>query len=323
MDREQAIVRYREEAAAKIQTCRERMGQQLLEGAEQLEAMIKGAMDQLGEQMREHQKEYVSFLYLSLLKVDFMNRKYQFLLHAMNHQWYLDEEPLEVYFEAGNLFDPLDELWDYLTDEGGKYMGAINRYDIQHIMFEELKHVDAAVSQILRYRLREWEKKEIFANLTLAPYWLLKWGEYRDQTEFIIQTDRVPKDKDVWKKEIKMAVYKPETLVFSYWYQGTYEGNRLEKLDMKFVVFEEATLKQMTFTACDMEGSRFVNSSLVNCSFEGCNLWGADFTGCTFKQVTFEGAELTGALFPAQSVPFLNLNPEQLQVILLRREEQE
>lgn len=323
MDRERAIERYQEETAERIRQYRNQMGQHLLEEAEQMEEMIKGAMIQLGERLKEQQKEYVSFLYISLLKVDFTKRNYQLLLHAMDHQWYLDENPLEVYFDAGSLFAPLDELWDYLKEESRKYIGAINQYDIWHIMFEELRHVDAAISRILRYRLRDWEKKGVFSNVTLAPYWLLKWGEYRDQSEFIIQTDRVAKEKEVWKKEIRMAVHKPETLVFSYWYQGSYEGDRLEKLDMKFVVFEEATLENMTFTACDMEGSRFPNSRLASCSFEGCNLWGADFSGCTLEQVSFQGAELTGALFPAQSVPFLNLDPEQLQVILLRREEQE
>lgn len=322
MDREQTIIKFQQEAEPRILKYREQMGQHLLEQAEQLEEKIKRAMDLLGENIKRQQKEYVSFLYISMLKVDFANRSYQFLLHAMDHRWYLDEEPLEVYFDAGNIMDPLDELWDYLADESLKYIGVINRYDIQNLMFDELQHVDAAISRILRYRLRDWEKKGIFSNVILAPYWLLKWGEYRDQTEFIIQTDRVPKAKDIWKKETKMAEHKPETLVFSYWYQGEYIGNRLKKLDMKFVVFEEAALKNITFIGCDMEGSRFINSNLTECSFEGCNLWGADFTSCTFEQVSFQGAELTGALFPAQCIPFLNLSPEQLQVILLRREEQ-
>lgn len=323
MDREQALVRFQEETADKLQAFRDRMEQHLMEGAGDLEERIKEAMNRLGEKEREQQKEYVSFLYISLLKVDFVKRSYQLLLHAMDHRWYLDENPLEVYFDTGNLLEPLDELWDYLTEESRKYFGAVNSYDIQHLMFDEWKHVEAALCRILRYRLRDWEKKGIFSNVSLAPYWLLKWGEYRDQSEFLLQTERIPREKGSWKKEIRMAVHKPETLVFSYWYQGEYEGNLLDKLDMRFIVFEEAELKKLDFQGCNMEGSRFLNSSLTECSFEGCNLWGADFSGCTFDQVSFQGAELTGALFPAQSIPFLKLDPEQLQVILLKREDQE
>ena len=56
--------------------------------------------------------------------------------------------------------------------------------------------------------------------------------------------------------------------------------------------------------------------------FEGCNLWGADFRECTFEQTSFAGAELTAAVFPAESVPFLEISAEQLQVIRLDREEE-
>jgi len=321
MERETAIMKFREETAGKMQAYRIQMGQHLLERAEQLERIVKQTMDELGKRMVLQQKEYVSFLYFSLLKTDLANRNYQFLLHAMNHQWYLDEEPLEVYISAGDLFEPLDALWDELIEESRPYMGVINQYDIRSMIFDELKQIDSAISQILRYRLRDWEKKGIFTGVTLAPYWLLKWGEYRDQTEIIIQTDRVVKEKHIWREEIRGAVHKPETLVFSYWYQGEYEQSQLDKLDMKFIVFEESRLHNLQFTECNMEGSRFTNNHLSGCCFENCNLWAADFSGCTFDQVSFTGSELTGAVFPAESVPFLNLAPEQLQVVLLKREE--
>lgn len=321
MERETAIMKFWEETAGEIQEYRIQMGQHLLERAEQLEGMVKQAVGELGKRMEQQQKEYVSFLYFSLLKSDLASHNYQFLLHAMNHQWYLDEESLEVYIPAGDLFEPLEAVWDYLTEESRPYIGAINQYDIQAMIFDELKIIDGAISQILRYRLRDWEKKGIFASVTLAPYWLLKWGEYRDQTEFIIQTDRVVKEKHIWREEIRKAVHKPETLVFSYWYQGEYRESRLDKLDMKFIVFEESELHNLQFTECNMEGSRFTDNRLSGCCFENCNLWGADFSGCTFEQVSFAGSELTGAVFPAESVPFLNLGPEQLQVVLLKREE--
>jgi len=47
MDRERAIERYQEETAERIRQYRDQMGQHLLEEAEQMEEMIKGAMIQL------------------------------------------------------------------------------------------------------------------------------------------------------------------------------------------------------------------------------------------------------------------------------------
>lgn len=321
MEREQVIQMYLEDAAGPVEEYRRQMGQHLLERSEQLESMVRDALKCLGEKIREQGKEYVSFFYVSLLRTDLQNRNYRFLLHSMNLQWYLDGEPVEVYFGAGDLLEPLDKLWDILIKKSQKYMGVVNLYDIQHILFGELKSIDSAISRILRYRLRDWESKGIFSNISLSPYWLFKWGEYRDQSEFILQTDRTPKGKEMWQEEVRKAAHKPETMVFGYWYQGEYEGDRLEMLDMRFTVFEECSLKALSFDRCNLEGSRFTGSKITGCSFAGCNLWGADFMDCTFEGATFSGSELSGARFPSQSIPFLNLDPEQLQTILIKREE--
>lgn len=323
MERDAVMLTYREEITEILVQYRECMGWHLLEQSAFLEEQIRVALGVLGERMEQQEKEYVSFLYISVLKVDVIHRNYRFLLQAMNHLWYLDEEIIEVYIDAGDLFEPFDEVWDQLIEISRKFLGVVNRYDIQTIMFEELKQVDHMIAQALRYRLRNWEEKGIFSDVTLAPYWLLKWGDYRDQSEFVLQTDRVAKDKDAWKQEVKKALRDPEALVFSYWYQDEYKGSRFENTNMKFIVFEEAKLSDVVFQYCDMEGSRFTRCHVSACSFEHCNLWGADFRGCTFEQVSFAGSELTGAVLPAESIPFLNLEPEQLQVVLLKREEKE
>ncbi len=321
MEREKAWSKFQEAASGKLQIYREQMRDHLLEKAGQLEEAIKEAMGQLGRQMEESGKEYVSFFYISLLKTDLIQRNYRFYLHAMNQQWYLDDEPLEIYIEALEFLKPLDVLWEELKEESKAYQGWINQYDIWHILFDELKAMDASIAQILRYRFRDWEKKEIFAGITLSPYWFLKWGEYRDQTEFILNTDRIPKENDIWKEELRKAKHKSETLVFSYWYQGDYKKDKLETLDMRFSVFEECSLENLVFHHCNMEGSRFTGSKLSGCDFEGSNLMGADFSDCILEQVSFQDAQLEGALFPAEKVPFLNLDSDQIQVILLKREE--
>lgn len=320
MDREKALEDYQERIAPLIQKFHHQMGTYLREHAEELEQTVKGAIDELGEKMASQGKEYVSYLYISMLKTDVLCRSYRFLLHAMNLKWYLDEETIEVYFDAGNLMGPFDELWDRLEQENYGYMGAVNQYDIQHIMFGQLREVDSAIAHILRYRLRDWKKKELFSKVTLPNFWLLKWGEYRDRTEIILYTDQEVKEQRVWKSQLKEAIFKPETMVFSYWYQGDYEDCLITQMDMRFMVMEECVLKDFKFLDCNLEGARFTGASLTGCIFEGCNLSGVDFSGCTFKDVSFAGSEMADALLMADSVPFLNLSPEQLQAILLRRE---
>ena len=175
---------------------------------------------------------------------------------------------------------------------------------------------------MLRYRLRDWEKKGIFEPVTRSPYWVLRWGEYRDQTEILVQTDRVEKDPGGWKTELSKAAREPEKMVCSYWYKGTYADITIRDKDMRCITFEESTVQNIVFQNCNLEGSRFPGTRLTGCSFEGCNLWGADFRECTFEQTSFAGAELTAAVFPAGSVPFLGICAEKLQVIRLDREEE-
>ena len=118
------------------------------------------------------------------------------------------------------------------------------------------------------------------------------------------------------------ARHKPDRMVFSYWYQGTYQNGSPKETDMRFITFEECEIKNMNFKDCNLEGSRFVRCTFSDCTFPGCNLWGADFRGCCFERTSFEGAELSASVFPAESVPFLNISAEQLQVIGLDREEE-
>lgn len=319
MDRETALKSYKEAVSGVISDFRSRMEEHIMEHAGYLEDMVKAGMELLGEQMEKQGKEYVCFLYFSLLKTDLKDRKYRFLLHGLDMRWYMDEEPAEVYIDAPELFEPFDELRDALEEADRGYGGAINSYDIQSILFGELPFFDSIICQILRYRLRDWEEKGIFDHVTRSPYWLLKWGEYRDRSEFLIQTDRVEKPDSAWKEELAKAVHDPENMVFSYWYKGKCDGKNPKDLDMRFITFDECTVKDMAFKNCNMEGSRFPKSRITGCSFDGCNLNGADFRGCSFEKTSFAGAELTAAIFPAESVPFLEISAEQLQLILIDR----
>lgn len=322
MERETALQSYRKAVSGKIAEFRSNMENHLIKHAEYLENMVKSGMDLLGEQMKRQEKEYVCFLYISVLKADLIARKYHIFIHGLDMRWYLDDEPVEAYVDAEELFEPFDCLRNVLEETNSGYGGAVNSYDIQNLLFEELPHMDSIICQILRYRLRDWEEKGIFDKVVRSPYWLIKWGEYRDRAEFLIQTDRVEKSDSAWKEELKKAAHDPEKMVFSYWYKGRCQGKNPQNLDMRFITFEDCIVQDVKFENCNMEGSRFPKSKINGCCFEGCNLSGADFRNCSFENTSFAGAELKLAIFPAESIPFLQISAEQLQAIQIYREVQ-
>lgn len=322
MEREAALQSYREAVSEKIADFQNDMEKHLMEHAGYLEELVKSGMELLGEQMEKQEKEYVCFLYISVLKTDLIDRKYRIFLHGLDMRWYLDDEPAEAYADAKELFEPLNRLRNALEEANSGYGGAVSSYDIQNLLFDQLPLMDSMICQILRYRLRDWEEKGIFDKVVRSPYWLLKWGEYRDRSEFLVQTDRVEKADSAWKEELKKAAHNPEKMVFSYWYKGKCQGKDPKNLDMRFITFEECTIQDIKFDHCIMEGSRFPKSKISGCSFEGCNLSGADFRGCSFENTSFAGAELPSAIIPAESIPFLEISAEQLQAIYVYRGEQ-
>ncbi len=322
MEREAALQSYRERVSEKIAEFRSNMEKHLMEHAGYLEDLVKAGMDRLGEQMEKQGKEYVCFLYICILKTDLIHRKYRIFLHGLDMRWYLDEEPVETYVDAEELFEPFDRLRSALEEADSGYGGAVSRYDIQDLLFDELPLMDSMICQILRYRLRDWEEKGIFDKVARSPYWLLRWGEYRDRSEFLVQTDRVEKPASAWREELKKAAHNPENMVFGYWYRGKCQGKDPKDLDLRFITFEESAIQDIKFENCNMEGSRFPKSRISGCSFKGCNLSGADFRDCSFENTSLAGAKLLSAIIPAESIPFLDISAEQLQVIHVYRGEQ-
>lgn len=109
------------------------------------------------------------FLYFSLLKSDTINRNYRVQLHGLDMSWYMDKEPVEVYVDVKELLTPLDELWNELVCANQGYGVSVNEYDIQNLLFDELTIMDNMICQVLRYRLRDWEKRESLSLLPVLP----------------------------------------------------------------------------------------------------------------------------------------------------------
>ncbi len=82
-------------------------------------------------------------------------------------------------------------------------------------------------------------------------------------------------------------------------------------------------LEHICFDSAILSGARFRNCRIRNCSFCNAVIHQADFSGCTWEDNCFEGADMTQTVFPEQDIPFVHLEPEQLQTILVDRRRQE
>ncbi len=105
------------------------------------------------------------------------------------------------------------------------------------------------------------------------------------------------KEASEWTEALAKVRHKPDTMIFSYWYQGTYQDCNPKETDMRFTTFEECEIKSMDFKDCNLEGSRFVKCTLTDCTFSGCNLCGADFGDAALSAPPLTGRSLRQRYF--------------------------
>ena len=177
MIRKEAWERYQEEINGTIQAYREEMGKHLSGRAKELEGIVADAVDRLREPILKQRKTPLCYVHFSFLRVDLIRRDYRLLAQGMDERWYLDTEPAEAAAKTGELFAPFDRLWDSLTEQSRKYAGYVNAYDIRSLIFEEKERIDRSIACLLRWGLRDWKERGLFAGIPFSWEWILKWGE--------------------------------------------------------------------------------------------------------------------------------------------------
>ena len=156
MIRKEAWERYQEEIKGTIQAYREEMGRHLSGQAKEWEGIVADAVDRL------------CYVHFSFLRVDLIRRDYRLLAQGMDERWYLDTESAEAVTETRELLAPFDRLWDSLTGQSRKYAGYVNAYDIRSLMFEEKERIDRSIACLLRWGLRDWKERGLFAGIPFS-----------------------------------------------------------------------------------------------------------------------------------------------------------
>ena len=321
MEREELLLQFREEKKQMIENYQMLFSKNLLEQAEKLGELVIENLKLLNQKVKEQKKEPLMFLYFALLKVDVIQKKYQILVQAQDFRWYFDDKAIEFYVPIDFLFESFQTLWEQLYIQSKKYVGKVSVYDVREIMFEELKKCQSSIAHVLRYLLRNVEKEEWFLEIFRTDYYVIRWGEYRDEAEILLRVDKKKKDQKEWEKELKNSMTQKENMVFSYWYQMELQGVHCEEVEMEFMTLEDCELKEVVFYKVNLSQASFLNSHFINCKFLECELVDASFSGSSFQDTCFEKCELTNTIFSSGQVNGLGLTQEELAVILVQEEE--
>lgn len=317
-----------------------------------MKSIIKRAKDLKAEK----NENKIAVFQFELLRINILNDSYKILIHGYNSLWYLDSNPIYEEIDLSFLFEPFIKLKEKLGKEKKIYIGKVNDYDIQKIIFEFAAKCYMDISKTVRNWLWDLDEEEWMKESSIEDFYTVKWSEYQGKSETLFSMDN--REKNI--KELLELKKQPEEklpFVYTVWKNSTLEDVDLTKQNMLFINFKGSKLKNINFSECDIIRGQFKDTKVKRCTFtnariigtpfqnskiedsnfnnadctgvdfrkselryvdfSNANLKNSNFINAQFKNVSFEGANLEDAIFSSLDIPFINLTSEQLQTIYI------
>lgn len=323
------IEEYTQKFELNLNNNEEKIRELLIEGIKSVEAKAK--------KIQEIEADYkICILQFELLRTNIINETYKIFIHGYNSSWYLDEKSVYEEIDLLLLFKPFIELKEKLIKFKKIYLGKVNNYDIQEIVFDLVSTCYKKMSMNVRNWMWNLDEIEFIKESPVLDTYVIRWGEYQNESEAIFAMDnrekyaenilegkKKPKENlpfvySVWKNSnLGNVDLSDENLIFINFKGSNLENIEFNKSDIIRGQFKDTNISYCNFNYAMLVGACFENSIIKKCSFENSNLTNSNFRNATFDKVSFERAIVDGAVFSEQQVPFLHLTPEQLQVIYI------
>ncbi|MBU3215193.1 pentapeptide repeat-containing protein [Clostridium estertheticum] len=361
MNREESIKDFKEHfVKGLMEEYKTEFQENLDNNQEKLRGLLIEGMIDINDKAKKYQGKNENYklavLQFELLRINILNESYKILIHGYSSLWYLDKNSIYQEIDLKFLFEPFIKFKGKLIQAKNIYMGKVNFYDIQEIIFELVVECYNSMSELARIWLWNLDEEVWVKNGSFSDMYTVKWSEYQGQSETIFAMDNREKImKDLL--ELKKVSEEKLPLVYSVWSNSNLENGDLTKQNMLFINFKASKLNNIDFSESNITTAQFKDTNIKKCEFkrskligtsfeyakiEGCNfenadlravdfrksilkditfknvdLRGSDFTGAIFNNVSFEDASVEEVVFSEQDVPFLYLTPEQLQTIYI------
>jgi Uncharacterized low-complexity proteins len=319
MDRFEVIKKFRADEEEVVKKYREKFSNQLFLNLDKLHLCVTDKFNELNVIIEKTSKENVSYIYFSFMRIDALEKNYNILVHVQDFKWYFDNEPIWINLDMNFFYSPINDLWDYLLNKSKRYFNKISKYDIRNMIFEELNYYNSLISEALRqiFHITLYES-EVIEKIPHNDYLVIRWGEYRDKSELLLQIDKIEKNFKDWKKEIKAAKGELDRMVFSSWNSLELNNSKCKDKNMAFITFEKAKLENCIFEGCNMSKARFVETVLKDCQFINCIFTDADFAEADFENCSFEKSNMLDTIFSEKNIKKLELSEKQRENIKLK-----
>ena len=246
-----------------------------------IEQGILEAFSKLFVELVKTEKE-TAYITVSLLRSSIKNEGVRCLLSAYGYKWYVDKEPVEAYYEAAWLLQPLHEFDKALDIERKKYFGKITSEDTKNIKWGKLEDYKAILVLMFRRVIGCVIQLEEYQNIKKHSQFEIRVGEYYDVTESIW----LENNKEFPADEIRAILERQYFIhtVYQHYKSLDLSNAKYNRANFMYTRFECVNFRCSTMVGCVLLGTKFVDCDLEGADLRGCYIWFGDFTGCMLKQ---------------------------------------
>ncbi len=246
---------------------------------------IKELLIKIKEAQDVDNKKYISFITYSILRTEILNNKSECLVSAYDKEWYLDNKPVEIYYDASWLFKHIHTFQETLLSIRKRFIGQVSSLEVLKIKFIVVDIYKTYLTLALRNAFETIETIDEFKAIKKDDRFSIQVGEYIDFTESVFLIDENAKVDET----IKYRLETEDELKSTHEYfkeLELYEGN-----------FQEKNMSYTRFIECELNESNFKNSLLIGTSFYDCDLHGVNFENCIMWYGDFKESNLRRANF--------------------------
>ena len=294
MAREEAVERFRTAFAEELH-CRKmtELEEHVEREYEKIQAGIVESLRRLFAKIGSEGKE-PGYITVSLLRTSLKFGEGRCLLSAYGDNLYLDNSPIEEYYDAGWLLSFLNEYGDALDAEIKKYVGKITRQDTEKIKWGKLCSYKSLLVLMFRKAIEQAIRLEEYAHIKISSLLDIRVGEYHGLSEsiWVEEKMRMP-EGDI--KALLEKKYEQECMYRHYKdidiSCGEYAG-----VNFTYSRFERVNLSGSAINGCILSGTRFDACDMERANLQGSTIWLGDFSRSSMKEANLscvnDGSEL-------------------------------
>ena len=231
----------------------------------------------------EVEKE-VGYINISLLRSSIKNGDCLLLMSMSNSAWFLDKNPVEIYYDCSWLLKFLHEYEKKLSIEAKKYVGKIDKTDVEILKWESLdRDYKGFLTPMFRNSIEKVIELEEYKTIKKSTNLRILIGEHKDISEPIW----VENNSLISATELKYNIKNKNNSVTGY---NNYKDLDLSEdtysyANLMYTKFERMNFKSCVMNKCLLLASKFWDCDLQNADLSFSTIWFADFSNSDLKGV--------------------------------------